>query len=90
MALWILVMVFIGLLGLLEGFLCLLRTLGWRIILDDYQVWNKREYGRSAYLDDALDLALLRGARRTIQVQLSVGLSDRIAEFMGEHDISII
>lgn len=54
------------------------------------QVWSKRRFGRSAFLDDALDLALLRGARRTVQVELSVRLSDRLAEFMGRHGISII
>lgn len=54
------------------------------------QVWSKRRFDGSDYLDDVLDLALLRGARRTVQVELSVRLSDRLAEFMGRHGISII
>ena len=54
------------------------------------QVWSKKDYGRSAYLDEALNLAVLRGAKRTVQVELSIGLNDRFTEFMGEHGISII
>ena len=54
------------------------------------QVWSKRRFDGSDYFDDVLDLTLLRGARRTIQVEQLVRLSDGLAEFMGRHGISII
>ena len=54
------------------------------------QVWSKRSEGRAAALEEALALATLRGATRTIQVELSTVLGGGLARVMDELGITII
>lgn len=53
------------------------------------QVWSKRDMGRPASLDEALILATLRGARRTVQVEIATILPS-FDKFMSRRGISII
>ena len=53
------------------------------------QVWSKREMGRPATLDEALIIATLRGAKRTVQVEIA-SILPGFDRFMSEYGISLI
>ena len=54
------------------------------------QIWAKSRHGRPASLDEALEIATLRGAQTTVQVELSTGLPRWFSRLMGHLGISII
>ena len=53
-------------------------------------VWAKRRGGTPIDLDEALTLATLSSARRTVQVELASGLTKRFSRLMGSLGVSII
>ena len=54
-------------------------------------IWSKQETGRPATLQEALTLATLRGATKTLQVELSIPLNDsKFIELLDKYSISTI
>ncbi len=71
-----------------------------RVLVENFRVegprgrvrilWAKRERGSPVGLDDALTLATLSGARRTVQVELASGLPGEFSRLLGSLGVSII